>query len=76
MLVCMPPTNSDGNLCCSMQQAADLEQFLFGAGSAAAAGFGREKDTYVADAFEVMATCLLSLEHTVCWLAKSKCKAS
>lgn len=39
--------------CCSVQQAAILEQFLFGGGSAAAAGFGTEQDAYVAGDFEV-----------------------
>ncbi|KAL3162415.1 U3 snoRNP protein [Trebouxia sp. C0010 RCD-2024] len=35
-----------------MEQAAILEQFLFGGGSAAAAGFGTEQDAYVAGDFE------------------------
>lgn len=59
--VSMISADAGGKGCCSVPQAASLEQFLFGGGSAAAAAFGTEQDTYVAGDFEVKIQ-----QHLVC----------
>lgn len=59
-----------------MRQAASLEQFLFGAGSAAAEGFGKEHDTLAAGDLEVRASALLQLLPHLLQLADSHCMLS
>lgn len=64
--VCVPAPTEGGNLLFCVRQAANLEEFLFGAGSAAAEGFGKEQDTFAADELEVKASAaLLHLLHSL-----------